>query len=198
MHETKQGDATIAQYFAELSSLWQELDYYQDFQAECPDDAAKFQKLIEKERVYDFLAGLQAEFDPIRVQVLGRDPFPSLREAYAYVQQEESRRNVMIYHPTFEKSALSSTAASKTIKSIQNKGSDLIDKDHLKCDHCGRSRHTKETCWKLHGRPTRGRGGRSGSGQGYWRSQAYQAEAPTHYIRKELTWRPKAYLMKNF
>nr|CAD1835548.1 unnamed protein product [Ananas comosus var. bracteatus] len=150
----------------------------QDFQAECPADAAKFQKLIEKERVYDFLAGLQAEFDPIRVQVLGRDPFPSLREAYAYVQQEESRRNVMIYHPTFEKSAFSSTAASKTIKSIQNKGSDLIDKDHLKCDHCGRSRHTKETCWKLHGRPTRGRGGRSGSGRGYWRSQAYQAEAP--------------------
>nr|CAD1824840.1 unnamed protein product [Ananas comosus var. bracteatus] len=136
MHETKQGDATIAQYFAKLSSLWQELDYYQDFQAECPDDAAKFQKLIEKERVYDFLADLQAEFDPIRVQVLGRDPFPSLREAYAYVQQEESRRNVMIYQPTFEKSTLSSTAASKTIKSIQNKGSDLIDKDHLTYDHC--------------------------------------------------------------
>lgn len=22
------------------------------------------------------------------------------------------------------------------------------DKDKLKCEHCGRSRHTKETCWE--------------------------------------------------
>nr|XP_009760577.1 PREDICTED: uncharacterized protein LOC104212904 isoform X3 [Nicotiana sylvestris] len=34
------------------------------------------------------------------------------------------------------------------------------DKDHLHCDYCGKPRHTKETCWKLHGRPTRGRGGK--------------------------------------
>lgn len=35
VHETKQGDMTVAQYFAELSNLWQELDYYQDFHADC-------------------------------------------------------------------------------------------------------------------------------------------------------------------
>ena len=41
-------------------------------------------------------------------------------------------------------------------------GSD--DKDTLHCDYCQRSCHTRETCWRLHGRlPTRGRGGRSGS-----------------------------------
>ena len=28
VHETKQGEMTIAQYFFELNSLWQELDYY--------------------------------------------------------------------------------------------------------------------------------------------------------------------------
>jgi len=38
------------------------------------------------------------------------------------------------------------------------------DKDKLFCDHCNRSRHTRETCWKLQGRPTRGRGGRTGGG----------------------------------
>nr|CAD1837563.1 unnamed protein product [Ananas comosus var. bracteatus] len=105
MHETKQGDGTVAQYIAELSSLWQELDYCHDFQAKCPDDAAMFQKQIES--FYDFLAGLQVEFDPIRVQVRGRDLFPLLKEAYAYVQQEESRGNAMIYQLTFEKSAFS-------------------------------------------------------------------------------------------
>ena len=41
-------------------------------------------------------------------------------------------------------------------------GSD--DKDKLYCDCCQRPRHTRETCWRLDGRPpTQGRGGRSGS-----------------------------------
>ena len=46
--------------------------------------------------MYDFLARLNDIFDQIRVQVLGRDPFSSLRQAYNYVQQEESRRNAML------------------------------------------------------------------------------------------------------
>jgi hypothetical protein len=55
------------------------------------------------------------------------------------------------------------------------------------CDYCHRKNHTRETCWDLHGRPTRGRGrdgchGRSqGSGRGLGRSvsgykQAYVAD----------------------
>ena len=86
VHGLKQGEMTISQYFSELNGLWQELDYYQDFQADCTGDAVKFQKLLAKERVYDFLAGLNNEFDQIRVHVLGKTPFPSLEEAYSYVQ----------------------------------------------------------------------------------------------------------------
>ena len=42
VHETKQGEMTIAQYFAKLSGLWQELDYYQDFQVICPEHMLSF------------------------------------------------------------------------------------------------------------------------------------------------------------
>ncbi|XP_028122801.1 uncharacterized protein LOC114319934 [Camellia sinensis] len=76
-----QKDRSLAVYYAELSSLWQELDYYQSFQAVCSQDATLFQQTVEKERV----AGLNLEYDQIRVQVLGRSPFPTLREAYALV-----------------------------------------------------------------------------------------------------------------
>ncbi len=41
--------------------------------------------MVEKDRVYDFLAGLNMEYDLIRGQVLGRTPFPSLGETYACV-----------------------------------------------------------------------------------------------------------------
>ncbi|OIT35747.1 hypothetical protein A4A49_61781, partial [Nicotiana attenuata] len=78
--------------------------------------------------------------------------FPSLKDAYSYVQQEESRRGVMLYSTPIEKSGL--TVSHEQTKAFTS------DKDHLHCDYCGKSRHTKETCWKLHGRPTRGRGGK--------------------------------------
>ena len=53
--------------------------------------------MIEKDRVYDFVAGLNPEFDQLRVQVIGRSHFSSLEEAHSYIQQEETRRSAMLY-----------------------------------------------------------------------------------------------------
>jgi hypothetical protein len=47
------------------------------------------------------------------------------------------------------------------------------DKDNLLCDFCGKSRYTRETCWKLHGRPNQGRGGK----RNFSRPQANMSEA---------------------
>ena len=154
VHGIKQGELTISQFFSELSGLWQELDYYQDFQADCTADAVKFQKLIEKERVYDFLAGLNNEYDQIRIQVLGKVPFPTLEEAFSYVQQEESRRSAMLYTVPTEKTGLAASGPHDQTNTHS------LDKANRYCDYCGKPRHTKETYWKLHGRPTRGRGGK--------------------------------------
>lgn len=67
-----------------------------DFQASCTTDIAKFHKLIKRERVYDFLAGVNDIFYHIRILVLKRDPFPSLRQAYSYVQRKEGKHNILI------------------------------------------------------------------------------------------------------
>ncbi|OIT08636.1 putative helicase chr10 [Nicotiana attenuata] len=86
----------------------------------------------------------------IGVQVLGKVPSPSLEDAYSYVQQEERRRGVMLYSAPMEKSGL-------TMSHEQPKAF-TFDKDHMHCDYCGKPRHTNETCWKLHGRRSRGHG----------------------------------------
>ncbi|GMQ09400.1 hypothetical protein CsSME_00052791 [Camellia sinensis var. sinensis] len=44
-----QKDRSLAVYYAELSDLWQELDYYQSFQPVCSTDATMFQQAVEKE-----------------------------------------------------------------------------------------------------------------------------------------------------
>ncbi|GAV59441.1 gag_pre-integrs domain-containing protein [Cephalotus follicularis] len=37
------------------------------------------------------------------------------------------------------------------------------DKSQVICDSCWKPRHMRETCWKIHGCPSRGQGGRSTS-----------------------------------
>ncbi|XP_058227159.1 uncharacterized protein LOC131335697 [Rhododendron vialii] len=173
----EQNHRSVAVYFADLNGAWQEFDYYQGFQAVCAVDAAAWLKRLEKERVYDFLAGLDIEYDTIRVQVLGRIPFSSLGEAYAIVQQEESRRGAMLDTPTPERSALVAIPQGGLVpqsgKSQSGASSGPIDRESLRCDHCHNTGHTRDFCWKLHGRPSRGRGGgRGGRGRGPMRSQA--------------------------
>ena len=58
----------------------------------CSDDAAVLKRFVEKDRIYTFLAGLNAEFDAVRVQVLGKEDLPSLNEVIGIVRGEESRR----------------------------------------------------------------------------------------------------------
>ncbi|GAV59564.1 hypothetical protein CFOL_v3_03095 [Cephalotus follicularis] len=116
---------TVAQYFAKLNTLWQELNFYQDFQPECPVDTTKFQKWVDKERVFDFLAGLTLESDQTRSQILGRDHFLSLRQAYACVQKEESRRIAMM---------LSNTQGRSTfVANPTQKAEETMDRDQIKC-----------------------------------------------------------------
>ncbi|GMP62574.1 hypothetical protein CsSME_00024628 [Camellia sinensis var. sinensis] len=45
-----QKDRSLAVYYAELSGLWQKLDFYQSFQLVCSMDAIMFQQAVEKER----------------------------------------------------------------------------------------------------------------------------------------------------
>lgn len=60
------GEMTLKHHYAELSSLWQGLYYYQDSKARCPKDATKIQKMVDKECVFDFLARLIVEFDQLK------------------------------------------------------------------------------------------------------------------------------------
>lgn len=41
-----------------------------------PEDATTLRNFIDQDRVYDFLAGLNSEFDQVRVQILGKDEVP--------------------------------------------------------------------------------------------------------------------------
>ncbi|KAA3485208.1 ankyrin repeat domain-containing protein 2b [Gossypium australe] len=101
-------------------------------------------------------------------RILGKTSFPSLHEVYSYVQQKESRRVVTPYNPPLEKVSL--------IANQDGSSGGKSNKDHLTCDYCGKPQHTKDLCWKLHGRPTRGCGGKRG---GNSQPQAHLSDSMT-------------------
>ena len=92
-------------------------------------------------------------------------------EAFAIIQNEESRHGVMLLPIPSERSAFISVPQSECRSQPTHRdfgpSVDNDDKDKLYCDYYQRPRHTRENYWYLHGQPpTRGRGGRSGSADG--------------------------------
>ena len=56
----------------------------------CSEDTVTFHNFVEIKRSFEFLASLDAEFDMIRVQVLGKETLPSLNEIFSIVRAGES------------------------------------------------------------------------------------------------------------
>ncbi|XP_073222064.1 uncharacterized protein [Cicer arietinum] len=84
----KQGNKTVTDYANHLKALWMELDHYRVIQAKCSTNAALLKEYIEQDKVYDFLVGLNSDFDQVRVQILGKEKVPGLNEVMAIVRSE--------------------------------------------------------------------------------------------------------------
>ena len=96
------------------------------------------------------------KFDPVKVQILGKEFMPSLNEVFSVIRAEEGRRTVMMEATHTEGSAMMITHGRNEIKHdverIKTEGR-KIQKEEQFCNYCKKTGHTKEICWKLHGRP---------------------------------------------
>ena len=81
----------VIEYYNTMKSFWLELNYYQDFKMQCSDDVVILKKYMEIERIFEFLAGLNIEFDQVRVQILGKESLPLLNEVLSLIRAEEGR-----------------------------------------------------------------------------------------------------------
>ena len=147
--QSRQGDREVTTYYNQMVTLWQELDLCYEDEWDCPNDSVRHKKREENDRVYVFLAGLNHNLDEVRGRILGRKPLPSIREVFSEVRREEARRKVMLTDPEPKSNPEIESSA------LVSKGSDS-DGDRRKkpwCDHCKKPWHTKETCWKIHGKP---------------------------------------------
>ncbi|RVW45825.1 hypothetical protein CK203_086283 [Vitis vinifera] len=65
--------------------IWLKLEYCERYRAQ-----------INKERINDFLAGLNKELDEVHGQLLGIKPLPVIEEIFVKVRREETHKRVML------------------------------------------------------------------------------------------------------
>ncbi|RDX75088.1 hypothetical protein CR513_45075, partial [Mucuna pruriens] len=85
---SRQGTLLVTKYYGTLNGLWIELDEYQGLKM-CKANSIAYTRLIERGRIFKFLHGLNSEYDPIRVQILGKEKLPSLFEDIQAFSKEE-------------------------------------------------------------------------------------------------------------
>ncbi|KAK9061389.1 hypothetical protein SSX86_018570 [Deinandra increscens subsp. villosa] len=159
---TRQDGSNVSTYYTRLRALWDEAQSNQSFPRcscnKCTCDLGKkIVEHLEKERLYEFLMGLDNDFNVIKTQILATKPTPSLGEAYHMVAEDERQRAI-----SNESRAAPEPAAFKAFQRRENnsnqwkekgpkQGKDGKESDH--CTFCGRDGHKREGCFKLVGYP---------------------------------------------
>jgi len=75
---TNQGSLSVTNYNGMLNGLWIELDQYQNLKMKCTNDSITLAHLLEKVRIFKFIYGMISGFDPIQIQILGKEKLSSL------------------------------------------------------------------------------------------------------------------------
>lgn len=172
---------------------------------ECPDDKTTHNKLIQRIRLYQFLAGINDEFDKDRRDLLLQKPLSTMEEAYASIRSEIIRHGVMNKEaPTSRSEGVGGGFASRRTGKQPVRRDD--DKARLQCSHCGGSRHTKEGCFKLIGYPEwwpdnkkreAKRGAMSRSGEEIeWQEDEDKKKGKAALVRNEGKWEGTGWFLK--
>lgn len=145
----KQNSRPLSVYYGELIEIFSKLDHRDKVVMVDETDIASYQKLLQRQRVHIFLAGLEGEFEQVRGEILRKDPIPELEECYTLVRREDVRRGVM--NGQLENSEASAMVIRN--RSIQLKTANGGNKPSYKCTHCDQTGHTKNRCYELVGYP---------------------------------------------
>ncbi|GJX35611.1 putative RNA-directed DNA polymerase [Tanacetum coccineum] len=161
LSNTHQSAISVSAYYTKLRGLWDEIESM--LPAPCCtcnkcscEMAKKMNELQEKEKLYQFLMGLDTDFGVIKTQILAMNPIPTLGNAYYLVAKDERQRTI-----SGEKKAPPESAAFKAFKPYWRENNVSQNKTvpkylkrgdtEEKCTKCGRSGHTRYGCFKIIG-----------------------------------------------
>ena len=108
---------------------------------------------IQRQRLYQFLVGINDNLDKEKCDLLHQDPLPTLDAVYATKRREITCRGIMGGDSSSGRGPSEICSGMVVHHRSENSSSWREDRSFLKCSHCGGSRHTKDGCFKLIGYP---------------------------------------------
>ncbi|KAI5352641.1 hypothetical protein L3X38_005532 [Prunus dulcis] len=165
-----QDQLSVTAYYTKLKGLWDELASYTDSSTCTCAAHGDCNKLMQ------FLIGLNEYYSAVHGQILLMNPLLSVRQAYAFISQEEKQRTLGASQAAAGTSD-TATMVVRTGRPNQNRSTNHEDyrtdrsdqnrsqtsnrddsragssKNRPHCIHCDDDGHHIDTCWKLHGYP---------------------------------------------
>ncbi|RHN48529.1 putative transcription factor interactor and regulator CCHC(Zn) family [Medicago truncatula] len=146
--ECRQGSLLISDYYTKLKSLWDELGSYQEPITCSCDMLKKVAVREEKEKVMQFLMGLNESYSQVRGSILMMNPLPDTRKVHGLILQQERQMEVVIRRETPPISHAMQIARTPTPQS----GTSSYRKDS-RCTYCEQGGHSVDRCYYLNGFP---------------------------------------------
>ncbi|XP_021819415.1 uncharacterized protein LOC110761277 [Prunus avium] len=141
----RQGGGSIETYYNDLQGLWREINFRRPNEMKCELDIKKYYDIIQEDRVYIFLDGLDDRLDKARSDVLQMSPFPTVEQAYAHVRREDIRQAVMLGAPTPTGVGLATKGTYRPSRPTKNSSS---FSDSGNCGYVFHTSYTSDsTCW---------------------------------------------------
>ncbi|KAJ0852132.1 hypothetical protein HanRHA438_Chr14g0634691 [Helianthus annuus] len=139
-NEFKQNGLPLEEFWIVMQGIWGEIERRDPNPMTCSTDIITYNKLRE---------------------ILRWEPLPSAEAAYAAVRKETAHQNIfgnqpqgtMVGSPTGDSIGVGLATKGRRSEQKHNLSSSRVDKNHLKCEHCGMTKHTKEQCFKIVGYP---------------------------------------------
>ena len=144
----QQGTVSVSVYYTKLKSLWDEFEVLVPSPC-CNCEISKgFVAHMNRQKLYQFLMGLNDSYHQVRSQILIMDPLPSINYAYAMIVGDESQKAVVSGVNSIS-AALESVALYSKASSSSNVSQKLKRNRLLICDFCKCKGHNKEFCYKI-------------------------------------------------
>ncbi|KAF5452519.1 hypothetical protein F2P56_027505 [Juglans regia] len=158
----EQGALGLEEYYSQVISICEELRMYQPITS----DVSSMLKQREDFNVVRFLVGLKPEYESVRSQILASPQLPPFPDVFSRLQRAtlSGQGSQFSSDQSNERSALAASYVAPGGRGGRSgrgarggrdtRGNRTRGRESRKCTHCGRTNHSVDYCWDLHGRPS--------------------------------------------